>query len=483
MTIRTDNLIGGGWVRSDSGREFDVLDPATDEVIASVPLCGRSEAGRAVDAAASALPSWRATTPADRGALVAALGRAMLEDIETLAGLITGECGKPLTEARGEVGYAAGFLEWAGAEGPRVMGEVILASASDRRIVTLRQPVGVCALITPWNFPAAMITRKLGPALACGCPVVIKPAELAPLTALHIASLAERVGIPAGVMNVITGDAAEIGGGLTGDARVRKISFTGSTEVGRLLMRESAATLKRLSLELGGHAPALVFEDADLDLAADQIMVSKFRNAGQTCICINRVLAHESVHDALAERLVERVRALKVGRGSEEGVEIGPLISDRGVEKVERHLADARASGAAVLVGGGRVAVPGCADRFIEACVLTGLTPGMLMWREETFGPVLGLASFSDEAQAIEMANDTDYGLASYLFTRDLSRSWRVSEALDFGIVGVNDGAPSTPQAPFGGIKQSGFGREGGHHAMDEYLDVKYVSMRVGDEG
>ncbi len=472
-------LIDGAWTDADSGRTFVVRDAATDAVIARVPDMGAAETGRAIGAAERAWPGWRARPAHERGELVAALGRAMGRDEARLGAIMTGEQGKPLAEARGEIRYAASFLKHASEEAVRVGGEIIPAGVTDKRILVLRQPVGVAAIITPWNFPAAMIARKLGPALAAGCPVVVKPAEATPLTALAIAELCVEVGIPPGVVNVVTGDAEAIGGAMLSDPRVRKLSFTGSTEVGRLLMRGAAENLLRISLELGGHAPFIVFADADLDKAAAAGAACKLRNAGQTCICANRFLVHESVHDGFVERLAGLMKSMKVGRGTEEGVSIGPLINDEGVRKVEEHVADAVAKGGKVVLGGHRVRLDGLADRFYAPTVITGVTPAMRLWREETFGPVAPVAAFRTEEEAIGMANDSEYGLAAYFFTRDASRVVRVAEALEYGIVGANDAAPSTAQAPFGGMKHSGLGREGGRWGLEEYCEVKYVSLGV----
>jgi succinate-semialdehyde dehydrogenase/glutarate-semialdehyde dehydrogenase len=395
---------------------------------------------------------------------------------ERLGQLMTWEQGKPLQEARGEVAYAASFIDWAAEEGKRIYGETIPASHPNKRIIVLRQPVGVCAAITPWNFPAAMITRKLGPALAAGCTLVIKPAEQTPLTALALGELCLEAGVPPGDVNIITGDPQAIGKELLENSTVRKLSFTGSTEVGRLLVKLSAQNLTRLSLELGGHAPFIVFADADLDRAVEALMVAKFRNMGQTCICANRVLVEASVHAEFSARLVAAVARLRIGCGSDEGVQVGPLIDDQAVRKVESHVSDAVSKGAKIEIGGQRTSVPGLSDRFYAPTVLSGVTKNMLIFEEETFGPVCPLLTFQTEAEAISLANDSPYGLAAYFFTKDASRLMRVAEALDYGILGVNDGSPSTAQAPFGGMKHSGFGREGGHHVMHEYLEVKYLS-------
>lgn len=475
--METRNLIGGAWV---GGGGLPVLDPATDALIADVPLHGAAETRAAVDAAASALPDWRARTAADRGRLLRRLYELMLRDTEPLAQLLTREQGKPLAEARGEIAYAASFIEWAAEEGRRIYGETVPASTPDRRILVLRQPLGVAAAITPWNFPAAMITRKLGPALASGCTLVVKPAEQTPLTALALAALAVEAGFPPGVLNVVTGDPPAIGDALLGDARVRKLSFTGSTAVGRILMAGGARHLTRLSLELGGHAPFLVFDDADVDAAVAGAMASKFRNMGQTCICPNRFFVQDGIYDAFVARLCAAAAALKVGPGTADGVSVGPLIDDAAVDKVREHIDDARALGARVQTGGGWVDLgTGYTRRFCAPTVLTEVSADMLVSREETFGPVAPVRRFHSEQEAIALANASEYGLAAYFYTRDASRLIRVAEALEYGIVGANDGAVSTAQAPFGGVKASGYGREGGHWVMDEYLSVKYVSWKL----
>jgi succinate-semialdehyde dehydrogenase/glutarate-semialdehyde dehydrogenase len=478
--MQTRNLIGGEWVGARSGATLEVRNPATDEVIAEVPDGSTEETRAAIEAAAAALPGWRARTAADRGAILRRLAELMLAQTERLARLMTLEQGKPLAEARGEIAYAASFVDWAAEEGKRLYGETIPASAPDKRILVLRQPVGVTASITPWNFPTAMITRKLGPALASGCTMVVKPAESTPLSALAIGELAVEAGVPPGVIGIVTGDAAAIGDELLGNPSVRKLSFTGSTEVGKLLMTKAATNVTRLSLELGGHAPFLVFDDADLDAAVAGAMATKFRNAGQTCICANRILVQAGVHAAFRDRLATAIAGLRVGDGLDDGVTIGPLIDDAAVEKVEAHVEDARRRGAKVVCGGTR-ARPGerYADRFYAPTLLDGVTPGMLVSTEETFGPVAPIGVFADEAEAVARANDCRFGLAAYFYTRDAGRLMRVAEALEYGIVGANDGAPSTAQAPFGGVKESGFGREGGHHVMHEYTDVKYVSWKL----
>lgn len=477
-SVETRNLINNQWLASDD--QFPVINPATDEPIASV--AGGSAVQRtraAVDAACNARHAWAARPAAERGRLLAALAQLMLRDADRLARLMTREQGKPLTEARGEIRYAASFLEWAAAEAPRLNGEIIPASSSDKRILVLRQPVGVCAIITPWNFPAAMITRKLGPALACGCTAVIKPAEDTPLSAIAIAQLTLEAGFPPGVINLVTGDPTTIGDTLLADPRVRKLSFTGSTEVGRLLMKKAADNILRISLELGGHAPFIVFDDADLERAVAAASACKFRNAGQTCIGANRFFVHERIHDDFVARFATAMNRHRVGDGLDEGVTIGPLINDHAIDKVEAHVDDARARGATLVTGGSRVRLDRLADRFYAPTLLTAMTPDMRLAKEETFGPVAAVASFSSETEVIERANDTPYGLAAYFFTRDASRLLRVAEALEYGIVGANDALPSTAQAPFGGFKHSGIGREGGRFAMDEYSEIKYVSLGI----
>ncbi len=442
-----------------------------------VPKGGAKEAEAAVTAAWDAWPAWRARTAGDRAGLLRNFAALIVERKEDLAQILTAEQGKPLAEARGEIVYAASFVEWASEEGKRVYGETIPASHPDKRILVLRQPVGVAAIITPWNFPAAMITRKLGPALAAGCTVVVKPANQTPLTAYALGTLAAEAGIPPGVINMITGDSRAIGDAWLSDERVRKLSFTGSTEVGRVLMAKASQHLIRLSMELGGHAPFIVFDDADVSAAVKGAIASKYRNAGQTCVCANRFYVQAGVYDRFAAELSEAVRQMKVGRGTSEGVVIGPLIDDNAMAKVEAHIEDARAKGATVREGGHRVKPgEGLADRFFAPTVIDNFNHDMLIAREETFGPVSPLMRFQHEDEAIELANDSEFGLAAYFYTQNASRLMRVAERLEYGIVGANDGAPSTVQAPFGGMKHSGFGREGGHYVMDEYLEVKYVS-------
>lgn len=462
-------------------KTMPVINPATDEVIAEVPLGGREDARRAIESARDVLDGWRSRPALERSAPLRRLAELMMRDQERLALLMTREQGKPLAESRVEIAYAASFIEWAAEEAKRVEGEIIPASKTGKRILVLRQPVGVTAAITPWNFPAAMITRKLGPALATGCTMVVKPAESTPLSALALGELALEAGIPAGVFNIVTGDAEAIGKELLENETVRALSFTGSTEVGKILMRQAAHHVTRLSLELGGHAPFIVFDDADLEAAVEGAMASKFRNMGQTCICANRFLVQEGIYDDFVTALERATARLRVGNGAEEGVQVGPLIDDEAVAKVERHVEDALAHGAKLRLGGERRRIDGLADRFYAPTILENCTPEMLVSREETFGPVAPVRRFRHEQEAIEAANDSPYGLAAYFYTRDASRLMRVAEALEYGVVGANDGAPSTAQAPFGGVKQSGFGREGGRYAMDEYLSIKYVSWGVAE--
>ncbi len=481
LDIESRNLVAGQWIGAADGRTFAVADPATDREIAQVPLCGAAETRQAVEAAARAWPDWRSRTAAERGSLLAALADLMMRHRERLARLMTLEQGKPITESRGEIAYAASFLDWAAEEGRRLYGETIPASHRQKRILVLRQSIGVVAAITPWNFPSAMITRKLGPALACGNTCVVKPAEQTPLSALALGDLAMQAGFPPGVINVITGDPHAIGREIFGNTAVRKVSFTGSTEVGRILMRQAADHVVRLSLELGGHAPFIVFEDADIDAAVAGAMASKFRNSGQTCVCANRFFVHESAYEKFAAGLARAMASLRVGCGFDENVQIGPLIDDDAVAKVTSHVSDALAHGATVRTGGDLAAAgPGYAKRFFAPTLIDGLTADMRICREETFGPVAPLRAFTGEEEAIALANDSPYGLAAYFYTRDASRLMRVAEALEYGIVGANDGMPSTAQAPFGGVKQSGFGREGGRHVMHEYSNVKYVSWGLG---
>ncbi|MFS3136638.1 NAD-dependent succinate-semialdehyde dehydrogenase [Gluconacetobacter sacchari] len=474
--LRSACLIDGEWVGS-TGRPIQVADPATGHTVGQVPDLGATEAEAAIAAAARALPAWSARTARDRGAILRRWFDLAVANADDLAALMTAEQGKPLAEARGEVLYAASFLEWFAEEARRIYGETIPAPTADKRLLVIRQPVGVCAAITPWNFPAAMITRKAAPALAAGCTMIVKPAEQTPLTALALAALAERAGVPAGVFQVVTGDARAIGGALTASDVVRKLSFTGSTEVGRILMAQCAPTIKKLSLELGGNAPFIVFDDADLDAAIEGALVSKYRNAGQTCVCANRLYVQSGIHDAFATRLAEAVRTIKLGPGTEPGVTIGPLIDADAIRKVESHVADALAHGA-TLVAGGRQ--PPLGGNFYEPTILTGVTQAMKVAREETFGPVAPLFRFETEEEAVAMANDTEFGLAAYFYTENARRVWRVAEALEYGMVGHNTGLISTEVAPFGGIKQSGLGREGSRHGIEDYLEIKYLCSAVG---
>ena len=470
--LRQQCFVDGRWI--DAERHIEVTNPATGERVGQVPLLGADETRQAIEAANRALPAWRARTAKERSALLRKWFELLLANQDDLARIMTAEQGKPFAEARGEIGYAASFIEWFAEEGKRVYGETIPAPVSNQRIVVTKEPVGVCAAITPWNFPAAMITRKAGPALAAGCTMVVKPASQTPLTALAMVVLAERAGIPAGVLSVVTGSAAAIGGELSTNPLVRKLTFTGSTEVGRTLMAQTASTIKKVSMELGGNAPFIVFDDADLDAAVEGAIVSKYRNAGQPCVCANRLYVHSKVYDAFAEKLVAAVRALKVGDGMEDGVRIGPLIDDKAVLKVEEHITDAISKGARVLQGGKRHAL---GQSFFEPTVLADVKPNMLVAREETFGPLAPLFRFETEDEVVAMANDTEFGLASYFYARDLGRVWRVSERLEYGMVGVNTGLISNEVAPFGGVKQSGVGREGSHYGIEDYLVIKYTCM------
>ncbi|WP_343592606.1 NAD-dependent succinate-semialdehyde dehydrogenase [Paracidovorax wautersii] len=470
--LRDQCLVDGRWISGE--RTIAVTNPATGAVIGQVPRLGQSETREAIAAANRAWPAWRARTAHERSALLARWHALILEHQDDLARIMTAEQGKPLAEARGEIGYAASFIQWFAEEAKRVYGETVPAPIASQRIVVVKEPVGVCAAITPWNFPAAMITRKAGPALAAGCVMVLKPASQTPLTALALVALAERAGIPAGVLSVVTGAAGEVGTELATHPLVRKLSFTGSTEVGRHLMQQTAATVKKVSMELGGNAPFIVFDDADLDAAVEGAIISKFRNAGQTCVCANRLYVHDSVHDAFADKLAAALSALKVGPGDEEGVRIGPLIDEAAVRKVEEHLADATAKGARVLMGGQRHAL---GRSFFEPTLVVGVTQAMRVAREETFGPMAPIFRFRTEDEVVAMANDTEFGLASYFYARDLGRVWRVAERLEYGMVGVNTGLISNEVAPFGGIKQSGLGREGSRHGIEDYLTIKYINM------
>jgi succinate-semialdehyde dehydrogenase / glutarate-semialdehyde dehydrogenase len=466
--------VDGAWLESSPHGVIEVDNPATAEIIGTVPKLGRAETRQAIDAAARAFPAWRKKTAKERAAVMRRWFDLMIANQDDLARLMTTEQGKPLTESKGEVVYAASFLEWFGEEAKRVYGDTIPPHQSDKRIVVVKEPIGVVACITPWNFPLAMITRKAGPAIAAGCTVVLKPASQTPFSALALAELAERAGLPQGVLNVVTGPATEIGPELTSNPTVRKLSFTGSTQIGKVLMAECASTVKKLSLELGGNAPFIVFDDADLDAAVEGAIMSKYRNTGQTCVCANRLLVQDAVYDAFASKLAAAVRKLTPAPGLEPGATQGPLIDDRAIEKVESHISDATAKGARVLVGGKRHALGG---RFFEPTILTDVTPAMVVAREETFGPVAPLFRFKDEGEAIALANDTEFGLAAYFYGRDIGRIWRVAEALEYGIVGINTGLISTEVAPFGGMKESGLGREGSKYGIEEFLEIKYLCM------
>jgi succinate-semialdehyde dehydrogenase/glutarate-semialdehyde dehydrogenase len=472
--FRQAAYIDGRWIEARNGEASAIDNPATGDILGSVPNLHAADAREAIDAAARAFTTWRATTAKSRAAALRRWFDLMLAHQEDLARLVTLEQGKPLAESKGEVAYAASFLEWFGEEGKRVYGDTIPTHDTDKRIFVLKEPVGVVACITPWNFPLAMVTRKAGPAIAAGCTVVLKPAPQTPFSALALAELAERAGIPRGVFNVITGDAVEIGGELTSNPAVRKLSFTGSTQTGKLLMAQCAGTVKKLSLELGGNAPFIVFDDADVDAAVEGAVAAKYRNTGQTCICANRFLVQDTIYNTFAEKLSKAVSNLKVGVGFEPNVAQGPLIEDRAVEKVERHIADATSKGARILIGGKRHARGG---RFFQPTVLTGVTPEMLISQEETFGPVAPITAFDTETEAIAVANATEFGLAAYFYGRDISRIWRVAEALEYGLVGVNTGLISTEVAPFGGFKQSGLGREGSKYGIEEFLEIKYVCV------
>ena len=472
--FRQASYIHGAWVDSTAHGLIEVDNPATGEIVGTVPRLGKTETRSAIDAAARAFPAWRRKTAKERAAVMRRWFELMMANQEDLARLMTTEQGKPLGESRGEVAYAASFLEWFGEEAKRVYGDTIPGHQADKRIVVIKEPIGVVACITPWNFPLAMITRKAGPAVAVGCTVVLKPASQTPFSALALAELAERAGVPKGVFNVITGSASEVGGELTSNPLVRKLSFTGSTETGKILMAQCAGTVKKLSLELGGNAPFIVFDDADLDAAVEGAIMSKYRNTGQTCVCANRLLVQDAVYDAFASKLAVAVGKLTPAPGFDPGATQGPLIDDRAVNKVESHIADATSKGAKVLVGGKRHARGG---RFFEPTILTDVTPAMVVAREETFGPVAPLFRFKTEAEAIALANDTEFGLAAYFYGRDVGRIWRVAEALEYGIVGINTGIISTEVAPFGGVKESGLGREGSKYGIEEFLEIKYLCL------
>jgi succinate-semialdehyde dehydrogenase/glutarate-semialdehyde dehydrogenase len=472
--FRQQCYIDGKWVDAESRATISVNNPADNSILGTVPKMGATETRRAIEAADRALPAWRAKTAKERAGILRKWFNLMMENQEDLAQLMTAEQGKPLTESRGEIAYSGSFIEWFAEEGKRIYGDTIPPHGADKRIIVLKQPIGVCVAITPWNFPSAMLTRKAGPALAAGCTMVLKPASQTPYSALALCELAERAGVPKGVLSCVTGSAQEIGGEMTSNPIVRKLSFTGSTEIGKVLMAQCAGTVKKLSLELGGNAPFIVFDDADIDMAVKGAMASKYRNAGQTCVCANRILVQDGVYDAFARKLADSVASMKVGPGTETGTVIGPLIDMKAVEKVEDHIADAVKKGAKLVVGGKRHKLGGS---FFEPTVLTEVNTQMKVTREETFGPVAPLFRFSTDQQAIDMANDTVFGLAAYFYSRDIGRIWRTAEALEYGIVGINEGIISTEVAPFGGVKESGIGREGSKYGIEEYLEVKYLCM------
>jgi succinate-semialdehyde dehydrogenase / glutarate-semialdehyde dehydrogenase len=472
--FRTQCYVDGAWVDADDKSTLAVYNPADGQQIGTVPKMGEAETRRAIEAAYAALPAWRAKTAKERSAILRKWFELMLANQEDLAVLMTVEQGKPLAESRGEIAYGASFIEWFAEEAKRVYGDTIPAQAPDRRIVVIKQPIGVCAAVTPWNFPNAMITRKAGPALAAGCTMVIKPASMTPYSALALCELAERAGIPKGVLSCVTGSAGPIGKELTSNPMVRKFTFTGSTEVGKQLMAQCAGTVKKVSLELGGNAPFIVFDDADLDSAVEGAMASKYRNTGQTCVCANRFLVQDGVYDAFAKKFAEKVAAMKVGSGLEDGVVQGPLIDMKAVEKVEEHITDALSKGARVLTGGKRHDKGG---QYFQPTVLADVKTNMKVTNEETFGPVAPLYRFKTEQELLELANNTEYGLAAYFYSRDIGRIWRVAEGIESGIVGINVGIISTEVAPFGGVKESGIGREGSKYGMEEFLEVKYLCL------
>ncbi len=472
--FRQQSYIDGAWCDADSGEKIDVRNPAIGETLGTIPKMGKDETRRAIEAANKALPAWRAKTAKERAGILRKWFNLMMENQEDLAVMMTLEQGKPLAESRGEIAYAASFIEWFAEEGKRIYGETIPQYMSDRRILILKEPIGVVGAITPWNFPSAMITRKAGPALAAGCTFVCKPATETPYSAFALCELAERAGIPKGVLNILSGKSSEIGAEITANPIVRKITFTGSTEIGKKLMEQSASTVKKVTMELGGNAPFMVFDDADLDAAVEGAMASKFRNMGQTCVCANRIYVQSAVYDAFADKFAVEVAKMKVGNGLEDGVNQGPLINEGGVEKVEEHIADAIGKGARVLTGGERHELGGT---YFQPTVLADVNLRTMVARDETFGPLAPLFRFDTEEEAIQQANDTEFGLASYFYSRDVGRIWRVSESLEYGIVGVNTGIISTEVAPFGGVKESGIGREGSHIGVEEYLETKYVCL------
>ncbi|MBT7666004.1 MAG: NADP-dependent succinate-semialdehyde dehydrogenase, partial [Rhodospirillaceae bacterium] len=468
--FRQQNYIDGEWCDADGGGVIEVDNPATGKIIGTVPRMGAAETRRAIEAADRALVTWRAKTAGERAKILRDWFNLMHQHVDDLALIMTLEQGKPLLEAKGEVAYAASFIEWFAEEGKRLYGDTIPAHHADKRIVVIKEPIGVCTAVTPWNFPAAMVTRKVGPALAAGCTIVVKPASQTPYSALALAELGERAGLPPGVMSVLAGASSEIGDEMTSNPIVRKLTFTGSTEIGKVLMKKCAETVKKTSMELGGNAPFIVFDDADLDAAVEGAMASKYRNAGQTCVCANRLLVQNGVYDAFVEKLAAAVSAMKVGDGTEDGVVLGPLIDGAAVAKIEDHIADALAKGARVVVGGGRHELGG---NFFQPTIVADVTPEMKVAREETFGPMAPIFRFESEAQAIQMANDTEFGLAAYFYARDIGRIWRVSEGVEYGIVGINTGVISTEVAPFGGVKESGLGREGSKYGLDDFMEVK----------
>lgn len=472
--FRQQCYIDGQWCDADGGATVDVTNPADGARLGTIPRMGAGETRRAIEAANAAWPAWRARTAKERAVILRRWFELMHAHAGDLARIMTLEQGKPLAESRGEIAYAASYLEWYAEEGKRAYGDTIPGNSPSTRVVVLKEPVGVCAAITPWNFPSAMITRKAAAALAAGCPMVVKPASQTPYSALALAVLAEEAGVPAGVFSVVTGSASEIGGEMTSNPLVRKLSFTGSTEIGRLLMQQGASTIKKMSMELGGNAPFIVFDDADLDAAVEGALVSKYRNTGQTCVCANRIYVHDKVYDAFAEKFVAAVNALKVGDGTQEGVTVGPLIDTAAVEKVKEHIDDAVAKGGRVLAGGKPHALGG---QFFEPTIVADATPQMKVAKEETFGPLAPLFRFSSDEEVIQMANDTEFGLAAYFYSRDVGRVWRVAEALEYGMVGINTGILSNEAAPFGGVKQSGLGREGSRYGLDDYMVVKYLCM------
>lgn len=472
--LRTQAYVDGQWINADSGEKLAVHNPATGETVAEIAKCGTAETRRAIEAAGRAFASWRQKSGKERAAVLRKWFNLMMESQEDLAQILTAEQGKPLAEARGEIAYGASYIEWFSEEAKRIYGDTIPGPSDDKRIVVIKQPVGVVACITPWNFPNAMLTRKIAPALAAGCTVVCKPANATPLSALAFVELAERAGVPAGVINVVGGITREIGAEMTSNPTVRKLTFTGSTEVGKMLMAECAGTVKRTSMELGGNAPFIVFDDADLDEAVKGAMICKFRNAGQTCVCANRILVQESVYDEFAEKLMVAMADLSLGNGADDGVTVGPLINEAAANDVMKFVDDAVAKGASVAVGGGRSDLGTC---FVEPTVLTDVSDDMKVFREEIFGPIAPLFKFKTEEEAIAMANDTEFGLACYFYSRDVGRIWRVGEGLEYGIVGINEGIISNEMAPFGGIKESGQGREGSKYGLDDYLEIKYMCM------